>query len=275
MITADVEIDREGWGESTAPDLAGLGPEIRFALAEEWAADALAEHASIAMFSRFSLQLLALGAPSDLVAGAQRAALDEVRHAKLCFALASAYRGQELGPSALPLGGEVELSADPAAVAAATVRRGCIGDAIAASLAAEACARAHDPAVKGVLALIAEDEARHAELAWRAVGWLLEEGGDRVRIAVERAFAEASIARRSPPVGQPKNSAAMAHGRLDGATAAEVIARTFEEVITPNAALVTAGAETVEDDQDDGPITRRSASAEIAPARKSAKRFGL
>jgi hypothetical protein len=37
---------------------------------------ALFQHASVASFARFSLELLALGAPPDLVAAAHAAALD-------------------------------------------------------------------------------------------------------------------------------------------------------------------------------------------------------
>ena len=47
-------------------------PALRRRLAELWSQDALLEHASIASFSRFALQLLAVAAPPALVAGAHR-----------------------------------------------------------------------------------------------------------------------------------------------------------------------------------------------------------
>lgn len=50
-----------------------------------WSADALAEHTSIASFARFTLQLLALDAPSDLLSRSQQAGKDEMEHARLCF----------------------------------------------------------------------------------------------------------------------------------------------------------------------------------------------
>ena len=65
------------------------GP-LRDAVVKAWTTAARAEHASVASFARFTLQLLHLGAPADLVADAQQAALDEVRHARLCFGVASA-----------------------------------------------------------------------------------------------------------------------------------------------------------------------------------------
>jgi hypothetical protein len=48
------------------------------------------EHASVAAFARFTLDLLALGAPADLVQSAQQALGDEIAHAELCFGLAGA-----------------------------------------------------------------------------------------------------------------------------------------------------------------------------------------
>jgi len=55
------------------------------------------EHASIAAFARFSLQLLSLGAPAGLIDDCTRALGDETAHARLCFQLASAYAGRAIG----------------------------------------------------------------------------------------------------------------------------------------------------------------------------------
>src|SRR5262249_9598845 len=75
-----------------------LPPDARAALARAWEADALLEHASIAAFSRFAMDLLAVGAPPDLITAALAAATDEVRHARLCFTLAQRYSGQVIAP---------------------------------------------------------------------------------------------------------------------------------------------------------------------------------
>src|SRR5262249_6350017 len=79
------------WTEGDRPSTDGRTPEERASLAEAWTASALFEHASVASFSRVSLELMAAGAPADLVELAHLAALDEIRHARLCFALAAAY----------------------------------------------------------------------------------------------------------------------------------------------------------------------------------------
>src|SRR5262245_889099 len=60
-----------------------VDPTTRAALAAAWLRDAQMEHASIASFARFTLELLAVGAPAELVADSQRASLDEIEHARM------------------------------------------------------------------------------------------------------------------------------------------------------------------------------------------------
>lgn len=81
---------RADWAEVLAALVVPPGP-LRDAVVKAWTTAARAEHASVASFARFTLQLLHLGAPADLVADAQQAALDEVRHARLCFGVAVAW----------------------------------------------------------------------------------------------------------------------------------------------------------------------------------------
>ena len=67
-------------------------PEARAVLAEHWTQEAAFEHASIASFARLTLDLLSVGAPPDLL-DAARATLDEIEHARITFALATATAG--------------------------------------------------------------------------------------------------------------------------------------------------------------------------------------
>src|ERR1700759_5402277 len=90
-------------GAAALTPVAVVAPDIRPRLAAAWTQAACMEHASIASFARFVLQLLAVGAPPDLVADAQRALADEVVHARLAFAVASAYAGVDVGPGKLPV----------------------------------------------------------------------------------------------------------------------------------------------------------------------------
>ena len=232
-VTAGVQ--RNGAARSWAaasqlPDVGALSPVDRAALAAAWLGDARLEHASVASFARFSLELLAVGAPADLVGAAHEAALDEVQHARLCFGLASAYAGETLSPAAFPFGGAITLAIDLAAMATAAVREGCIGETLAALQAAEQLAHATDPAVRAVLSTIAEDEAAHAELAWRAVAWALAQGGEPVRRAVIAAFADLDRAVTAPPPGRSSRALA-AHGRPDPTALHATLIRSLNEVV--------------------------------------------
>jgi hypothetical protein len=156
------------------------------------------EHASIAAFARFVLQLLALGAPPDLVADAQRAMEDETRHARLAFGVASAYAGADIGPGPLAVHGSLEPM-DLRSILTTTFLEGCVGETVAALEATEALEhlRDRDPAVAAVLATIAADEARHAALAWRSVAWMVSAFGQAARDALEDALRGA-LAEETP-----------------------------------------------------------------------------
>jgi hypothetical protein len=178
------------WAHGDRPCVDGLASEERSRSAAAWAADAAAEHASIASFARFSLSLLAVGAPAELVTSAHDAALDEIRHARTCFALAAAYAGYDVEPGPFPVGDAVHPDTSLAALARSTALEGCVGETIAAVVAAERARCETDPAVRAALEGIAADEARHAELAWRTVAWAVRTGGEPVRAAAARALVD-------------------------------------------------------------------------------------
>jgi hypothetical protein len=171
-VVASVQSDADArWRADICPSLDGLDTEQRAELAETWLRDALAEHASIAAFSSLSLDLLSLGAPPDLVAACHRAALDETEHARLCFALASAYAGRPLGPGPFPGLSRTRTPPTFASVAAESLVDGWLGEGAAAAHAEEHARTATDPVLRDVWSRIARDEARHAELGRRIVEW--------------------------------------------------------------------------------------------------------
>jgi hypothetical protein len=184
---------RADWRDArVVPDVSSLSPSARCSLAEHWSRVARMEHASIAAFARFTLQLLALGAPVELVVASQQAMADETTHARMAFALASAYGGRELGPGALTIDGSLDGD-DPDAFVATLLREGCIGETRAAVEAREELEDARDPAVRAVLETIASDETRHAELAWRTLAWLRSSGhvtAACVRAELDRALLD-------------------------------------------------------------------------------------
>lgn len=131
--------------------------------------DAFHEHASVAAFARLSLSLLAFGAPPDLIADAHRAALDEIRHAQIAFASA----GGAIGPGPCAAFGELHAHRTLAEMAAETYRDGCIGETIASL------------ELRKTAPTMADEEARHADLAWRIVEWALASGDTKVRDEIE------------------------------------------------------------------------------------------
>ncbi|UQA62858.1 ferritin-like domain-containing protein [Polyangium aurulentum] len=231
-------------GNASLPDVSGLSPSTRAALAEAWKRDGLLEHASIASFGRFALELLAVGAPPHLIEMAHQASMDEIRHARLCLGLAAAYGDAPVALGPFPFGGRVEVGSNLADIASRAVREGCVGETLAAILAAEQLARATDPAVRAALAIIAEDEARHAELAWRTVAWAIESGGAEVRAAVTNAFAEAMAASPAAEENGQFDAALADHGRLDAREAREAMARAMVDVVRPAAEALLAGRTT-------------------------------
>jgi hypothetical protein len=236
---------RDDWSAGDAPRVEGLGAALRARLAAEWARAGQMEHASIAAFARFTLQLLALGAPPDLVADALRAADDERNHARLCFGLAGAFGGEPVGPAPLAVDGALDDTGLEAAVVTA-VAEGCVGETLAALEAAEALAWATDAATRAVLATVVRDELSHAELAWRFVAWALSAAGRELRAAVERAFAEAIAARGSeaalPDDASSSDAVTALHfGVLSPSRKAALRRQALLRVVAPCAEAMLAG----------------------------------
>ncbi|MCB9741567.1 MAG: ferritin-like domain-containing protein [Alphaproteobacteria bacterium] len=201
-------IARADWSADARPVLP-RDPALRARLTQAWVEVAALEHASVASFARFTLQLMALGAPPELLAETQAAAADEVRHARGAYSLASAYAGRALGPDALPLT-DLCVSTEREAVLRALVAEACVGETLGvaeALAAAEACV---DPVVKAHLTQVAADETRHAGLAWRALRWLV--GEDPALAAIAREAAEQALAEHLAPL--PAEPGAPAHGLL-------------------------------------------------------------
>jgi len=136
---------------------------------DDWEAMALGEWASVASFARASLELLSLGAPPDLIADTHRAALDEIEHARFAYAKC----GKTFEP--IPI---------------AELRKPTMAE-FTVSTFLEAClpetAGAEEMHRRGI-DWIAEDEERHADLAWRTLAWAVRES-EEAREALLEAIA--------------------------------------------------------------------------------------
>ena len=224
------------WSAAIVP--AGVPEAVRAELARRWTRAALDEHASVAAFAKVALDLMHFGAPADLIDRTMLAGREEVAHAELAFAVASAMAGHPVGP------GRYSLDALPspttlAAFAAETALEGCLGEGLASLLAREGAVRAEDPVLRDVLDTIAHQEAGHALLAWRTVRWAIEVGGAPVRESVARVFQDAL----QQGIAVPESPEAD-HARwgLLSRTAAEALGRrALAEVMLPAARALLGG----------------------------------
>lgn len=205
------------------------GPEeARPAVAAHWLEAALDEHASVASFARFALELISVGAPADLLVDTATAMRDEIRHAELALALAGRFGAEPQQPGPLNAGPARSTSLEDVVVA--TVHEGCVGETLAAAHAELAAQRASDPAVVSALEEIAADEARHAALAWRVVQWALSVDPS-LHDAVAQAFAASSALDMTAK--EPTGAGLEAYGVLGAAAIEAVREQTLRETVEP------------------------------------------
>jgi hypothetical protein len=218
------------------PNLTGLDGELRDSLAARWARLGCMEHASIAAFARFALQLVSLGAPAELVEQATQALADETRHARACFALASRYKGRPVGPGPLPIEGSLDANSLEE-ILVLTVREGCIGETVAAIEALEASEHAEDPVIRDLLRRISLDETRHAELAWRFVAWALgtlaPEAPERARVAAELQRGRGPLTAAREGEVDAESRRLLAHGIVHENLSAALRSAVNEEIVRP------------------------------------------
>ena len=218
----------DGWHDGAVPRTDHLAAAERRVLAEAWHTAARMEHASVPAFSQLALHLAALGAPAELIERSHRAALDEIEHARRCFALARAYGGETWTAGPIPgLGRGAGREIDLVRLAIGSLVDGCVNEGIAADVAGNGARAAEDPVVRDALAMIAGDEESHAELAWAVLAWCLDAGGEPVRAAVAARAArlDAELAPRAPDFPGIAPERLAAHGLFDQGTIGRLAAR--------------------------------------------------
>lgn len=185
----------------------------RILLGQEWTKGALGEHASVASFSAFSIALMTNQAPSDLVEDALHAALDEVRHAKTSFDIASRLTGKEIGPGPLP-GSSHTFGHDLKALVLAVAEQGCVEETLSALEAAAEVDTINAALENGAdgtkyygidkeiltwirdeLHTIALEESNHAALAWRTFKWVCSVDSDACDAAKEHVLSRNELER--------------------------------------------------------------------------------
>lgn len=166
------------WADGPRPFVSGMDEPTRYALGVMWLHDATKEHGSVPAFAQLTWQLAALGAPAHLLVRCQTSALQEIDHAKRCFAAAETYLDCEiavgpidaLAPRLPGMGSAARLARR---VARQTLEDGCFVEDLNADFAERAHALATDPAMRSLAACIAREEREHADLAWDILRWCL------------------------------------------------------------------------------------------------------
>jgi len=224
VLHSDLRIGSD-WTQGERPEVQALDQPTRLALEALWLHDAQKEHASVPAFARISWLLAAVGAPAELVEGAHRAALEEIDHARRCFALAAGYGGRSHGVEPMPelLVGGLDVQGDPLErLASEGLTDGCLLEDFNADVAATCAAACEEPSVRGVLARIATEERSHASFSWALLTWLLARGDARIERAVARAATDlervprptAVSAAHAPLVAQADSASLRRHGRV-------------------------------------------------------------
>lgn len=164
-------------------------PRCRSRAAGAWLAQvATIEAASVTAFARLVRALERYGAPAALIAEARGAILDEIVHARLVARLAVRMGAAVAPPVIAPAAAEptlVELAHENAV-------EGQVAEMFGALLATCQAQLAADPAVRGVFARIAIDEARHAQLAHALAPWFEARLVRDARASVAAARREAA-----------------------------------------------------------------------------------
>jgi hypothetical protein len=243
-------VSRDDWRSSAVDDLEpqresgrNLSETTRAALAQAWTGAGLDAHGAVAAYARFSLQLMSLGAPPQLISGCAQAIADEVAHAQACFSLARRYAGHDVGPGPLAPSDSPSKD-DPTAIVIDVVQRGCIDEAVCALSAREALEHCQDAATREVLVRHHGAKAQQAQLAWRFVAWALRGAGrdltDHVRVAFLTALSPL------PPTAAlgEHDRVLLRHGVLSTAQRTALQQRVLREVVLPcmEALLARTGA---------------------------------
>ncbi len=233
---------RQDWAapvEPTVEPTVEPSPELREVVARAWLEQAAHEHASIASFSRFIMELLSCGAPADLLTSATVALGEEVEHARLFYGLASHHLGHAVGPTSLDVAGALD-DRDFDRIVLSAVCEGCIAETVSAWHVRVAARSVRSSSMAAVLDCVADQELEHALLAWRFVAWALGRASEQLVERVAAAFADAELSvPRGPrlPAGAPE-LAMLAHGLLPPRIHALEARRALRRLVRPAAALL-------------------------------------
>ena len=153
--------------------------------------EARIEYASVASFGELGLELMALGAPTALVARCHRAAIQEIAHATALDRLAGR-DGSQFGAIPHLRGRRIGVRFRTrrhhlARIALASYRDGWLNEGLSASEMEARAQMADNTEARRAFERIAAEERGHAELGRDVVLWCFEESPKSVGRALARA----------------------------------------------------------------------------------------
>lgn len=146
------------------------------------AREASGEAGSVNAFRQLARELRMHGAPAPLVAAAEAAMFDEVRHARMVGDLARSRGGR---PS--PVRTTQHPPRDLFTIALENAVEGCVHETFAAARAGYQAMYAQDSHVRAVCGELVEDESRHADLAASVHDWACSRLSTHQAEAIEAA----------------------------------------------------------------------------------------
>jgi hypothetical protein len=162
----------------------------RSAAGDYFASMAQLEAASVPAFRRVARELSGFGAPKRLVRAAERAAREEISHARAARALARRH-----GAVDAPFAASAHDARSLEAFAIENAVEGCVRETYGALVATWQARAATSPGVRAHFTRIARDETSHAALAYRIDAWTRArlDRDARARVAAARAAARAEL----------------------------------------------------------------------------------
>ncbi len=223
------------WAATTA---GALTDAERERLAATWTRRAAAEYLAVSTFSVLAIDLVAAGAPADILSLCLRAGIDEVRHAELCLRMIEIYGGKQI----LPPPGMSSLPDDPTRprllqALANTMLVSCVSETYATTILSATRDLTVDPVAEAVLTSIYSDEVMHARLGWSYLRYALDRGGPSA-IAAAAAMVPialrgvANVVERERPTGEVTDRV-REHGLMTAAEEREIFSSCVREVLVP------------------------------------------
>lgn len=174
------------------------GEQATSALGQHFATMAQLEAASVAAFEILRRELRFHGAPDVLCQLAQAAQQDERRHAQVTMEQAQRFAATPARVRLVPRPLRSLLS-----IALENEVEGCVRETFGALVGAWQAEHAADQAIRQIMHTIAEEELRHAALAWQVRAWILPRLTPSEKQRLHDAQAQAIAVLRAELAEQP------------------------------------------------------------------------